>query len=100
MIAFTPPPPPHRTRTWPPRDWPPCPLHGTKCFKLSAEAHAYVEATYAQLGDSKAARKDLGRFLDSLTKQQSVADRDRYYAHHYPNLDWNDLRNALNENPP
>lgn len=93
-------PPAKQPRDWPPEDWPPCPLHRTKCFKLSAEAHAHVDAAYAHLDDSKEGRKVLGRFLDSLTKQQSVADRDRYYARHYPNLNWNDLRDALNRNAP
>ena len=63
-----------------------CPLHGDRCANLSAAAAIRVEAVWAKLD-----RKTLGYELDRLTKLESVAEANRYYAARYPNIHWSTI---------
>ena len=63
-----------------------CPLHGARCAKMSAAAAIRVDAVWAKLD-----RKELGYELDRLTKLESVAEANRYYAHRYPDIHWSTI---------
>ena len=50
---------------------------------MSAGAAIRVENAWRTLD-----KKTLGYELDWLTKRESVAEADRYYASRYPNIHW------------